>query len=1031
MPYTPTNWEDLPSVETPITAAELNRIEAGVDAAVEFADTHPGAVDPHTQYQKESEKGQAGGYASLDGSGTVPAAQIPAIAITTYLGSVANQSAMLALSGQVGDWAIRSDLGQTAIITGSDPTQLSSWTFLAYPASPVVSVNSETGAVVLDATDVGAEPAGAIATHESTYDHTDIPDPTGAAEQYVWTADGSGSASWQPGGGSAPTDSYWKFSNLTADAAPGSGKFRFNDPLRSGTSFIYVDNTTLAGLNISNFATLLANGDQVFIQPKADAASRVRYTVTGPAVDGTGYWKIPVSVSVAATGSEISNNAEVLLLWNIAALGGTPSTHIHDDRYYTESEIDTLLSGKSSTGHVHDDRYYTESETDTLLSNKADLVGGLVPTSQIPAIAVTEYLGAAANQAAMLALVGQKGDFCTRTDTGTNWVITGNDPTQLADWTQLSYPTAPVTSVNSQTGAVVLNAGDVGAAPVSHGTHLTDGDKGDITVGGSGTTFTIDNNAVTNAKAADMAGSTIKGRASGGGTGDPQDLTGTQVAAILPNAAAGVKGLVTPPGGTGTFYRADGSFATPSGGGGVRALLNPQFTRLQGDIGYTNYNLYDWSGSAADLTGVTANEVLILKNAISNPTVDGLGSSTGPAAYGYSAVLGPVPSSIPSFATSTYAQSGTTATIKFSADHYLESGDIINIVGVHANVNGTRIVASQAGSRQITVGASTSATITETAAVGTVSLPYGSITRAGSTSSLIEHPIALRPELPGGWSWRPGDGPNLMPYGIKGGVQGVVWEAPLALSTRSRTSNVATLVTTAAHGLSVGDFVSVQGIGDNSYNAWRTPVLSVPNSTTITYASPGTNETTTAASGYFGRSNVPGIQWTGPSLLNTSGGFSSLTAGSTTGLHVRYGSFSAVALAFFTASANITVLPEASRFVAFGQIARGSYGYGVVVDSAGTVTLRWFEGTFPGTVLATLGTTVAAGDTVFVQKFGTQWTVFVATGLLGTPKGGSILTYGMPVGPPLNGYADIFGTMVMGFLTNASTGKISDIRFYG
>lgn len=47
------------------------------------------------------------------------------------------------------------------------------------------------------------------------------------------------------------------------------------------------------------------------------------------------------------------------------------SSHIHDDRYYTESEVDGFLSGKSDTGHTHDDRYYTESETDNFLSDKA------------------------------------------------------------------------------------------------------------------------------------------------------------------------------------------------------------------------------------------------------------------------------------------------------------------------------------------------------------------------------------------------------------------------------------------------------------------------------------------------------------------------------------------------------------------------------------------------------------------------------------------------------------------------------------
>ena len=46
--------------------------------------------------------------------------------------------------------------------------------------------------------------------------------------------------------------------------------------------------------------------------------------------------------------------------------------HTHDDRYYTESETDTLLAGKSNINHTHDNRYYTESEVDTLLAGKSD-----------------------------------------------------------------------------------------------------------------------------------------------------------------------------------------------------------------------------------------------------------------------------------------------------------------------------------------------------------------------------------------------------------------------------------------------------------------------------------------------------------------------------------------------------------------------------------------------------------------------------------------------------------------------------------
>ena len=82
---------------------------------------------------------------------------------------------------------------------------------------------------------------------------------------------------------------------------------------------------------------------------------------------------------------------------------------------------------------------------------------------------------------------------------------------------------------------------------------LIDGDKGDITVSSSGTVWTIDNNSVstskivdaavntikiadgaaTNAKLANMAAGTIKGRATGAGSGVPQDLTALQTVALL------------------------------------------------------------------------------------------------------------------------------------------------------------------------------------------------------------------------------------------------------------------------------------------------------------------------------------------------------------------------------------------------------------------------------------------------------------------------------------------------------------------
>lgn len=100
------------------------------------------------------------------------------------------------------------------------------------------------------------------------------------------------------------------------------------------------------------------------------------------------------------------------------------------------------------------------------LSLKADLVSGKIPASQIPAIAVTEYMGVVADQTAMLALAGEKGDWCNRTDTGTMWIRTGTGNT-IADWVEINYPADAVSSVNGQNGVVVLSAADVGALPSS------------------------------------------------------------------------------------------------------------------------------------------------------------------------------------------------------------------------------------------------------------------------------------------------------------------------------------------------------------------------------------------------------------------------------------------------------------------------------------------------------------------------------------------------------------------------------------
>jgi hypothetical protein len=124
-------------------------------------------------------------------------------------------------------------------------------------------------------------------------------------------------------------------------------------------------------------------------------------------------------------------------------------------------------------------------------------------------------------------------------------LITGN-PSKLVKGVELDGEFSPIsTAIASKEDLTNKNANS-GYAGLDSNARLDaarmPAHTGDVTSTAGTVALTIANDAVTNAKSADMAESTIKGRAVGAGTGDPTDLTAAQVITLI-NTADGAGSL--------------------------------------------------------------------------------------------------------------------------------------------------------------------------------------------------------------------------------------------------------------------------------------------------------------------------------------------------------------------------------------------------------------------------------------------------------------------------------------------------------
>lgn len=135
------------------------------------------------------------------------------------------------------------------------------------------------------------------------------------------------------------------------------------------------------------------------------------------------------------------------------------------------------------------------------------------------------------------------------------------------------------------------------------------------------------------------------------------------------------------------------------------------------------------------------------------------------------------------------------------------------------------------------------------------------------------------------------------------------------VTNKALTSNVATLTTSTAHGLAIGDSVWVEGVG-SPFDSTTAPyvVTGVPTTTTFTYAKTNTNIASTAVSSSYAKATKPG------SICQESATNLVATGYVTTGA-IRYG----------------TLEPKNYKFIR----ARGDFTYGAMdlrsIDASGNL----------------------------------------------------------------------------------------------
>jgi hypothetical protein len=236
-------------------------------------------------------------FAFSEITGQIGTAQLPPLAINEVY-TAASQTAMLALAAQRGDMAIRTDIGETYVLSTDSPATLADWKMITSPGN-VTSVAGRQGAVVLTKTDVG------LANVDNT---SDANKPVSTATQTALNAK-------EPTIAAGTTAQYWR----------GDKTWATNDKASVGLGS--VDNTSDINKPVSSATQTALNGKANLASPTfTGTVGGITKTMVGLSnVDNTTDANKPVSTATQTALNGKANTSHTHSSADILSIdGGTP-----------------------------------------------------------------------------------------------------------------------------------------------------------------------------------------------------------------------------------------------------------------------------------------------------------------------------------------------------------------------------------------------------------------------------------------------------------------------------------------------------------------------------------------------------------------------------------------------------------------------------------------------------------------------------------------------------------------------------------